>query len=395
MGNNISHHDINKATKFKVDQKKHEAKKRKFEPKTKNQRLKPVFYILTATWLLCQFGSALMASTGFIHLAITQLNNPYFSIPLVLLFCGFLEYAFNRLNNTIQEQKLDDETAVSPILYVLVCLFGCIYAVSSFLGTPYAVEFLAAKPKYNNIELIKLDYDKLIKADTTIKNQDIFMASNTVKSHFVAYRKRDCKGCPYRLRSTAVKPHSKKEARRDSLIKAKEVVLAVLMSDKKDAVKLAKEENKVMESEFTAWCGSFGFGLSLLTLVLILIFLPSYAWCAKYERDEVQDNETILTMQGGEKGKVVVKESKVEDKDEGQRTPKVVDNQDAAPIGFAVAGAKEGDIDKGEGRKHDRVWCMVSGNLVLRTIGQMNTLINGQSTKQRIDHLTNLRNKLK
>lgn len=395
MENNISHHEINKATKFKVDQKKHEAKKRKFEPKTKVQRLKTVFYILTATWMFCQFGSALMASTGFIHLALTKLDSPFLSIPLVLFLSVGLEVIFNGINKTIAKQKYDDENTVSPILFVLLAVFGAFYAISSFIGTPYAVEFLAAKPNYHNIELIKLGHDRLIKADTTTKNQDIFMASSVVASHFIAYRKKDCKTCPYRLRSVAVKPHSKKEARRDSLIRAKEIVLAVLLSDKKDAVKLAKEENKVMESEFSAWCSSFGFGLSLLTLVLILVFLPSYAWCAKYERDEVEDNETILTLQNGTKAKVVVKETKVEDKGEGQRTPKVTDKQESTPIGFAVASTKEGDIEKGEGRKRDRVWCMVSGNLVLKTMGQMNTLIKGQSTRQRIDHLTILRDKLK
>tara|TARA_R110000803_G_C11948439_1_gene317408 strand:- start:84 stop:1307 length:1224 start_codon:yes stop_codon:yes gene_type:complete len=406
MSNNISHHEVNEETHLRVNKKKHEAKKRKFQPKTKIQRLKKVFYILTAVWLFCQFCSALMASTGFIHLAMEQLNNPFLSIPLVLVFCIGIELAFNWINKSIHEQKYDDETPVSPILYGLVCLFGVIYAVSTFFGTPYAVKFLAAQPDYHNIELINLNHDKLIKIDTIKRNVDIFNALNSAASFAIANQKRDCNSCPYRLRSSAVKPHRKKVYRTDSLVSAKEKVFAILMSDKKDAISLAQEENKDMKSVFDTWCDSFGFGLSLLTLFLLAVFIPSYAWCAKYERDEVEDNESILALQEGEKDKEKDAISKLKSKGEGQSNPKVIDNEPSATIGFATAHTKEGDIDKGEGRKHDRVYVMVNGQLDPRTFGEMNTLINGQynknlpkdnqtpKTKARIKHLTNIRNLL-
>jgi len=394
MSDNISHHDVNKETTLRVNKKKHEAKKRKFQPKTKIQRLKKVFYILTAVWVFCQFCSALLASTGFVHWSLEKLDSPYLSIPLAICLSIGLELAFNWVNKSISEQKYDDETSVSPVLYALIVILGFFYAASTFFYSPYAVEFFAAQPDYHNIDMVVLRNDNIINKDTTARNMDIFKASSSAAAFFIVHSKVDCKGCPPRIRSAAAKTHRKKEQRTDSLISAKEKVFAVLMADKKDAIGLAKEENKIMKSEFGAWCDSFGFGLSLLTLVLLAVFIPSYAWCAKYERDEVEDNESILRLQEGEKDKEKEAITKIKAKDEGQSNPKVIDNETSAPIGFATAHTKEGDIEKGEGRKRDRVWCSVNGSLVLKTFGEMNTLIKGQSTRQRIDHLTEIRNKL-
>ena len=95
----MDHHKINEETKVAIDLKKHEARKRKFAPKTKAQRLKGTFYILSAVWLLCQFCSAALASTGVLHYAATKFNNNGFLIvSFAVVVLVFLEFSFNKLN---------------------------------------------------------------------------------------------------------------------------------------------------------------------------------------------------------------------------------------------------------------------------------------------------------
>lgn len=407
MKNNISHHDINEETQFQVNKERHEAKKRKFRPKTKVQRLKGVFYILTAVWVVCQGISALLASTGFYHLAATNLNgNSFLSGSTVLCFCIGLELAFNKLNKIIAQQKYDDKTSVSPILYALVLIFGLVYAGSTFFGTPYAVQFLAAAPNYNDIEQIKIEYDVLIKSDTTFWNGRITKKELSTDAFVGLNSKFDSKINAVRLRSDAIKPHKEMVDSIASLNSKKMAVLISLQADKKEAIKKAESENKVMKSDHFDWCSSFGWGLSFVSLFCIVIFLLSFSWCQGYERDELKDNDSILSkleeakkkeeqQERAEIEKLKAQSTKVEDRDKDKDIPKVTVNEPSMPMGFVTATIKEGDIVKGEGRKADRVYVMVKDELRAMTKGEVNTLKKGQSTPERIKHLEELRNKLK
>ena len=315
METNISHHDINKRTRFTIDKKKHEAAKRKYEPKTKIQRLKSVFYILTAVWVFCQVVSALLCSTGLIHFTITNLSsNGFIIIPIVVFGAIFLEWSFNKVNNLIAEQKYDDETEVSPVLHGLRLALGCVYAASTFFGTPYSVAWFAAPPEYNDIALIESDQNKIIESDTLFWTNQINDSKAAIASFVIAHSKYDEKIDTTRLRSGSVNEHKKMGRDKDTLGMNYRASLAVLQADKKEVIRIAKEENKAMNAEFEKWCGSFGFGLSLMTLICILIFIPSFSWCARYKRDEIKDNDSILAELEAEQAKELSKEKRKEPK---------------------------------------------------------------------------------
>jgi len=406
MQNNISHHQINEETRFQVDKEKHEAQKRKFTPKTEVQRLKSVFYILTAVYLIAQTISALLASTGFIHYAQTKFNdNGVILIFFVVCFCAGLEWCFNKLNKLIAAQKYDDKTPVSRILNVLLLSFGLIYATSTFFGTPYAVEFFAAAPNYNDIEEITAMHNELIKKDTSYYNQQRKMAQSSADSYKLSHGKRDCEECPWRLRTSALKGHNVMLGKVDSVTMEANTSFSILKAEKKKHLLNAKEENEVLHADNKAWCDSFGFGLSFVSLICIIIFYFSFSWCAKYQRLELTHNDSILNQLEEAKEKEKTKErfeieklkalsSKVKDKDKEEEQPKVVANQASTPMGFVTATIKEGDIVKGEGRKSDRIYVMVKGDLRAMTKGEVNTLKKGQSTPERITHLQQLMNKL-
>lgn len=371
----LSHHDINKATKFKVDKAKHEAAKRKQQPKTKIQRLKAVFYILTFVWMFSQVCSALLCSTGFIHVASTKLNgNGILIIPIVLVVCVFLEYVFNKLLNLINSQKYDDETKVSPVLYFLLAGIGCIYASSSFVGSPYAVKFFAASPDYHNIELLTLKHDNLIKQDTMNSNNDIKAATLSANNYSVVHSKLD-HGIR-RIRSASAKGHRKKESKVDSLGMAKGVSLAALVLNKEASIAVALSENEEMEKEFDSTCNNFGLFLSICSLVFIFFFVTSFSWCAEYERLEVADNDSILEAQESTK--------ETDQRDTKERTKrKGVDNEDVRTgqqkVGFGTEEPKEGDFVLVEGVKnilHILKGGKSKGSLVKRTKEQYMNMLN-------------------
>jgi len=407
MTDKINHHSINEETDFKVNKDKHEAKKRKFKPKTKVQRLKSVFYILTGVWMFCQGVSALLASTGFYYLASIYIQANSFLVGCFVIGISLgLELAFNTLNTTIAKQKYDDKTNVSTILKVMVVVFGLVYAGSTFIGTPYAVQFLAAAPDYNDIEQIRIEHDIFIKSDTSFWNGQIAKKEETKATFEGLMSKYDAKINAVRLRSDAVKPVKVMNDSITSLNSTKLASLAILKLGQRNAIDKAEEENAIMKADHLAWCASFGWGLSFVSIFCIFIFLPSFHWCQKYERKEIEDNDSILSKieESKEKEKAQEKaaiqslkanDTKSKDKDKGEDTPKVTINQPSTPMGFATASIKEGDIVKGEGRKSDRIYVMVKGNLRPMTFGEVNTLKKGQSTTERITHLDKLMNKLK
>lgn len=410
MDNKISHHDINEETQFKVDKERHEQKKRKFRPKTKVQRLKSVFYILTGVWLFCQGVSALLAATGFYYLASIYINANAFAVgSFVFLASLGLELAFNALNNTIAKQKYDDKTAISKVLKGMLVFFGLIYAGSTFIGTPYAVQFLAASPDYNDIDKLGLLHKSTMAKDSTYYNDQLFMAQSSADAFLLSHGKRDCKDierCPWRIRTGDLAQHNTLLAKVDSVSSLASISRLAIKAESKAELVVAMSENKAMKADHFAWCSSFGWGLSFVSIFCIFIFLPSFHWCQWHEREEVIDNESMLSKMEEAKDKEKAQErfeieklkalsAKVTDRDEDKETPKVIEDEPSTPIGFAFASHKEGDILIGEGRKSDRVYVEVKGELRAMTPGELNTLIKGQSTPERINHLEGLKNKLK
>lgn len=393
MSNNISHHDINKETKFQVNKKKHEAMKRKCQPKTKIQREKKVFWIFTGIWIFCQIISALLAATGFHYLATMYIQGDPFLVGSVVLGLSIaLEVIFNELNKARANQKYDDETTVSLVIRnsILICLV--VYGGTSFIGSPYTVTFWAAPPAYNDIEGITKTHDDIIKKDTLYYKGQVYLAQSSADAFKFSHGKRDCKDvdkCPWRLRTSALKPHAAMLGKVDSIGAIAGMSFTGLKADKKAALKEAKEENKIMKANHVAWCGSFGWGMSFVSVLCIGIFLVTYDWAQSYKRKEIIDNDKIIKKQAEAEAKTKAQEKaeieklkaeapKVEVKGKGEGNPKVVVNEPLSSMQFATSNHKEGDIDEGEGRKHDKVYCKIGGKLELCTYGRINGLIAAQ-----------------
>lgn len=379
----IDHHQINEQTRHKINLKKHEAHKRKFAPKTKAQRLKSTFYILTAVWVLAQVCSALLASTGFIHYAFTRLNGISI-VAFVVGLCILLEWAFNKTNSDLHSQIWDDKEGVNPITGVLILVLGCVYVGSSYWGTPYAVQYFAAAPNYHDMELLVLKHNNIIKQDTSVKNKDIAAAQLSADNFLLAQGKKDCKECPWRIRSGSSTAHKKKEAKVDSFGMVKGVSLAALIVEKKEKINWAKLENKEMKAKFDKWCSSLGDNFALLSVLFVFIFLLSFAWCQWYIRFEYDENETILSH------KEPSKDERTEVK--SVKTKEVVKNEDAV-IGEVkttnmqevFAKSKENTVEPIDGKEY--IWHRMKAGkrknkLVKKTKRDYQLLINGCSRPQ-------------
>ena len=291
----MNHHQINEETKISIDLKKHEARKRKFAPKTKAQRLKGTFYILSAVWLLCQFCSAALASTGVLHYAATKFNNNGFLIvSFAVVVLVFLEFSFNKLNQDLHSQLHDDKEGINPITCILIAVFGLFYIGSTFVGTPYAVQFFAASPNYNNIKQIELDHNNRIKQDTTTASKRIAEASKVATSFLVSHGTKDSKSEKWVIRWGYSEALNNRISKVDTLQAAKDILLSKLIAAKEAQLHKAQQENKELKAKHFAWCNSFGQNLSFFSIFFVLCFLLSFAWCSWFVRFEMEENGSIL-----------------------------------------------------------------------------------------------------
>ena len=391
----MDHHKINEETKVSIDLKKHEARKRKFAPKTKAQRLKGTFYILSAVWLLCQFCSAALASTGVLHYAATKFNNNGFLIvSFAVVVLVFLEFSFNKLNQDLHSQLHDDKEGINPITCILIAVFGLFYVGSTFVGTPYAVKFFAASPSYNNIKKIEAHHNNRIKEDTTTASKRIAEASKVAGSFLVSHGKNDIKSGNWRIRSNYAKSLNNRIAIVDTLQAAKDILLLKLVAAKEAQLKEAQEQNKDMKSKHFAWCNSFGQNLSFFSIFFVLCFLLSFAWCSWFVRFEMEENESIL-KESDKRTKEPFQEPQKKKKKEKKKnfTLEAEEVKEKNIQTIFASKKKEGDIVKENNKEF--ILCKMKkgknkGKLVKKSKAQFKNLMNSQSNFETIEAMKKL-----
>ena len=91
----MTHQQINDLTEHNVDVERLEKLKRKQTPKTKAQRLKGFFWILVSVGFICQFLSALLASSGVLYYLSQKLN----SAGIIVGFNDGYFYVFYETND--------------------------------------------------------------------------------------------------------------------------------------------------------------------------------------------------------------------------------------------------------------------------------------------------------
>ena len=390
--NNL-HHKINENVEYQVNVKRLEALERKQRPKTKVQRLRGFFIVLTVLGVICQFVSALLASAGVLHHVNTKLNAAGFigaciAVCLLLALEGAKRFTFGSFHN----QRLDDGQ-VQRITYIGILLFGGVSVASTFFYSPYAIEYLAAPAKLVSIDSIKDVHNEMILQDTSYWHNQKYAQLSKASAYFEANKKRDCKTCPWRLSSSKwiVMPYANLvepvKGLQDSLNK----YYVIANNLKSKTIKSANKENSQIVKQHKAWCSSFGFNMGLTSILIEILFFMAYWWCADYNRLEVTEGRSILKMRlqeqqlptvGGQplREEVEVEEDKGED--EGSKVEggeNVLVNEEVKNMQFQMSSNKsegsnrvEGYCIKGEGRKHTTIIGKVDGELRELKEGDLN-----------------------
>jgi hypothetical protein len=166
------------------------------------------------------------------------------------------------------------------------------------------------------------------------------------------------------------------------------------------------KENETTSRAYQDWCASFGYTLALVSIALEILFFGVFWWTENYKRLQVKEAKSILHLQEKMKEDESNEIADLETRGKGQRSPpegqrskaKVVDNQAPLPIGFnkstKIFSSKEGAVLKGQGRRKDRVFVKVKGQLKPLTLGEINSLIKAQTGVKRIKHLETLKSRL-
>jgi len=151
-----------------------------------------------------------------------------------------------------------------------------------------------------------------------------------------------------------------------------------------EALSSALQINEKANLEYKEWCASFGGILALISVLSMVLLFPARWYYEGWEREYKAELETILAR----KEKEAVKEAAVTQSQreqvevsKGEGDGKVVVNEEVKVEGknmqFAMATAKEGVVVKGEGRKHNRIWGEVDGEMRELLLGDLNRHIKG------------------
>lgn len=290
------HNEINDLTQYEVNTKRLQRLERKQRPKTKAQRLKGFFIVLMAVGLLCQFLSALLASSGVFHYLSLKLNSNGFilsitSICILLLIEGSKRFTLD----SFHAQRLDDEK-INKITYAFIALWGCLSIGSTYYGTPYAIEYFAASPTLINVDSISTNLDKQLFKDKAVLLAELSEHNTDANT---IYKAAEWKG---RISSKDRKAYNK-VLDKAANVKVKISDLEIKRSEGKALIiNQAIKENKEIVKHHSAWCYSFGSTLALISVFLELLFFGAVWWCEGYKRLEVIEARKILEVQETDNG---------------------------------------------------------------------------------------------
>ena len=396
----ITHHDINNDVLLKINEKRINRLERKQQPKTLVERQRPFYLLLLATAVICEIVDCTLTFSGIIHFATTYLNDNGFLISAIIGSCVIILSLFkHKTMDVYHAQRLDDEH-IPNSTYLFIFIFFVVSAGATYNVTPAALQYLTKSSALHSLDSVSVKFDSLLASDLVVISKEIATA-DTAASNF--YTSRVYKG---KLRSNDSDSYSSALA---SVTAAQGKITAVTLArnnEKELALSTVQKKNDAIIQAHKDWCIEFGFWLAVGLFLVEMLYFPAKWFCENYERAEVTEAkekkariekqaqaQTDLLAQGQrlqKEAKEIEERAKVEVKEKVKDTI----NKEPTTITFGNHAPKEGDIEKGEGRKRDRVMVEVAGELRAYTLGQINTLIAGQTTTQRITHLENLKNKL-
>jgi len=302
-----------------------------------------------------------------------------------------------RIVNNNQDKAINNRTYNISSFALVVMSMGI-----SYVGTPYVISFFASHGELTDLEAINLTFEQKAKESSTYWEGLKVDALDKAKQ---IHNENSWQGKTSREART---PKLAMEVKASAMIDSLNSNLAVLAAQRNKALDSANNANNATIEEHKAWCNSFSWIGCMAAILIDLLVLGLCRWNANFDERKIKENaakDRITKEQNEVKGSASTdtKTLEVKDMPKVEETPKDkeghkakdIEKQEVRPITLGKQEPKEGDIEKGEGKKRDRVLVEVAGNLRPMTFGQINTLIAGQSTSERIQHLENLKNKLK
>lgn len=397
---------IEELTTLEYDKKENDKLNKKYKPRTTVEALQGFYNWSKQIINLSQALSVLLAS-GIAVMFYQKM--PSIGWLLVLLSFGFLaviealkRFTVTKANeirivNNNQDKAINNRTYNISSFALVVMSMGI-----SYVGTPYVISFFASHGELTDLEAINLTFEQKAKESSTYWEGLKVDALDKAKQ---IHNENSWQGKTSREART---PKLAMEVKASAMIDSLNSNLAVLAAQRNKALDSANNANNATIEEHKAWCNSFSWIGCMAAILIDLLVLGLCRWNANFDERKIKENaakDRITKEQNEVKGSASTDTNTLEVKDtpKVEETPKDkeghkakdIDKQPSTSIGFTSKEPKEGDIEKGKGKKRDRVLVEVAGNLRPMTFGQINTLIAGQSTSERIQHLENLKNKLK
>ena len=397
---------IEELTTLEYDKKENDKLNKKYKPRTTVEALQGFYNWSKQIINLSQALSVLLGS-GIAVMFYQKM--PSIGWLLVLLSFGFLaviealkRFTVTKANeirivNNNQDKAINNRTYNISSFALVVMSMGI-----SYVGTPYVISFFASHGELTDLEAINLTFEQKAKESSTYWEGLKVDALDKAKQ---IHNENSWQGKTSREART---PKLAMEVKASAMIDSLNSNLAVLAAQRNKALDSANNANNATIEEHKAWCNSFSWIGCMAAILIDLLVLGLCRWNANFDERKIKENaakDRITKEQNEVKGSASTDSNTIEVKDmpKVEETPKDkeghkakdIDKQPSTSIGFTSKEPKEGDIEKGEGKKRDRVLVEVAGNLRPMTFGQINTLIAGQSTSERIQHLENLKNKLK
>ena len=397
---------IEELTTLEYDKKENDKLNKKYKPRTTVEALQGFYNWSKQIINLSQALSVLLGS-GIAVMFYQKM--PSIGWLLVLLSFGFLaviealkRFTVTKANeirivNNNQDKAINNRTYNISSFALVVMSMGI-----SYVGTPYVISFFASHGELTDLEAINLTFEQKAKESSTYWEGLKVDALDKAKQ---IHNENSWQGKTSREART---PKLAMEVKASAMVDSLNSNLAVLAAQRNKALDSANNANNATIEEHKAWCNSFSWIGCMAAILIDLLVLGLCRWNANFDERKIKENaakDRITKEQNEVKGSASTDTNTLEVKDtpKVEETPKDkeghkakdIDKQPSTSIGFTSKEPKEGDIEKGEGKKRDRVLVEVAGNLRPMTFGQINTLIAGQSTSERIQHLENLKNKLK
>jgi hypothetical protein len=397
---------IEELTTLEYDKKENDKLNKKYKPRTTVEALQGFYNWSKQIINLSQALSVLLGS-GIAVMFYQKM--PSIGWLLVLLSFGFLavvealkRFTVTKANeirivNNNQDKAINNRTYNISSFALVVMSMGI-----SYVGTPYVISFFASHGELTDLETIALTFEQQENKHSSFWNE---LSKGAQAKADSIHENNNWLGVTVKSARPA---QLAMEVKASSYLDSLNSKLAFIAAQNHKAVQDAIIANNTIIEEHKAWCYGFSWIGCMAAILIDLLVLGLCRWNANFDERKIKENaakDRITKEQNEVKGSASTDTNTLEVKDtpKVEETPKDkeghkakdIEKQEVRPITLGKQEPKEGDIEKGEGKKRDRVLVEVAGNLRPMTFGQINTLIAGQSTSERIQHLENLKNKLK